>query len=149
MSFGLKGVWRSISKPTTCRRLAAADELAQRVAEAKRRAEASLKLQKEIQETTEAGQYLVSRKRQTTSVSELLNTLTQLLPDDTWLSELQITVGDVQLSGYAASATALLKLLDENAGFSNAAFRSSVTQDSKLGREQFDIAAKIKPRTSP
>jgi general secretion pathway protein L len=128
---------------------AAADELAQRVAEAKHRAEASLKLQKDIQETTDAGQYLVARKRQTTSVSELLNTLTQLLPDDTWLSELQITAGDVQLSGYAASATALLKRLDENAGFSNAAFRSSVTQDSKLRREQFDIAAKIKPRTSP
>jgi general secretion pathway protein L len=123
---------------------AAATDLARRVADAKHRAEAGLKLQKDIEETLQDAQFLV--KRQTASVSELLDALTRLLPDDTWLSELQITVSDVQLSGYAVSATALLSRLDETVGFSNAAFRASVTQDSKQNREQFDIAAKIKPR---
>jgi general secretion pathway protein L len=125
---------------------AAVTDLTQRVAEAKHRAEAGLKLQKDIEETRQDAQFLVARKRQTPSVSELLATLTRLMPDDTWLSELQITASEVQLSGYAVSATALLSLLDETAGFSNAAFRSSVTQDSKLNREQFDIVAKIKAR---
>ncbi|HEX3500515.1 MAG TPA: PilN domain-containing protein [Stellaceae bacterium] len=125
---------------------AAATDLARRVADAKHRAEAGLKLQKDIEETLQDAQFLVQRKRQTASVSELLDALTRLLPDDTWLSELQITVSDVQLSGYAVSATALLSRLDETVGFSNAAFRASVTQDSKQNREQFDIAAKIKPR---
>jgi general secretion pathway protein L len=121
-------------------------ELSTRVAAAKERAEASQKLQKAIEEATQDGQFLLTRKRQAASVSEVLRSLTHALPDDTWLVELQVTVSEVQLSGFASSATALLSLLDERAGFSDAAFRSSVTQDAKLGREQFDISAKLKPR---
>jgi general secretion pathway protein L len=126
---------------------ALAEDLARRVAEAKRQADAALALQKEIGEAAIDAQFLVMRRRQMPTISELLRTLTHLLPDDTWLTELQITSTEVQLNGYSNSATALLSVLDDAAGFSGAAFRSSLTHDSKLDRELFDITAKLKPRS--
>jgi general secretion pathway protein L len=123
-----------------------ADELALRLAEAKREADASLQLQKEIDALTEDAQFLVVRRRQTPYVSALLADLTHLLPDDAWLTELTITASDVQISGFASSATALLASIDHAGSFTDAAFRASVTQDAKLGREQFDITAKLAGR---
>jgi general secretion pathway protein L len=123
--------------------------LSRRVDEAKRQAEASLQLQKEIDAEALDSSFLIVRRHQTPTVSELLDALTRLVPDDTWLTDLKVTASSVQLTGYANSATTLLRLLDTTAGFSEAAFGSSVTQDPKLNREQFFITAKIMPRTDP
>jgi general secretion pathway protein L len=120
-----------------------------RVAEARREAETSLNLQKQIDAEIQDQQFLVNRKRQFPTLTELLDTITRLTPDDTWLTELQLATGEVHLIGASASATALLGLVDQSPSFRNAAFRSSITQDSKINRERFDIAAKIAPRESP
>jgi general secretion pathway protein L len=79
-------------------------------------------------------------------VTELLDALTRLAPDDAWLTELQITGSDIRLTGAASSATALLGLIEQSVSFRNAAFRSPVVQDSRLGRERFDLGAQIAPR---
>ena len=80
------------------------------------------------------------------TVTELLDALTHLAPDDTWLTELQIAGTDIRLTGAAGSATALLGLIAQSPDFRNAAFRSPVVQDSRLGRERFDLGAQISPR---
>jgi general secretion pathway protein L len=120
--------------------------LSDQVGEARREAEASLNLQKQIDAEIQDQQFLVNRKRQSPSVTELLDTITRLTPDDTYLTELQVATGEVHLIGASASATALLGLVDQSPSFRNAAFRSSITQDSRINRERFDIAAKIAPR---
>jgi general secretion pathway protein L len=123
--------------------------LTAQVAEARREAEASLNLQKQIDAEIQDQQFLVNRKRQYPTVTELLDTITKLTPDDTWLTELQVASGEVHLIGASGSATALLGLVDQSPSFRNAAFRSSITQDSKINRERFDIAARIAPREGP
>src|SRR5579862_376162 len=120
--------------------------LTDQVAEARREAEASLNLQKQIDAEIQDQQFLVNRKRQFPTVTELLDTITRLTPDDTYLTELQIATGEVHLIGASASATALLGLVDQSPSFRNAAFRSSITQDSRINRERFDIAARVAPR---
>ena len=128
---------------------AALDALTARVADARREAETSLSLQKQIDAEIQDQQFLVNKKRQTPTVTELLDIVTRLTPDDTWLTEFQVTATEIRLVGASSSATTLLGLVDQSPSFHNAAFRSSITQDAKLGRERFDISAKIAPRGGP
>jgi general secretion pathway protein L len=125
------------------------DQLSAQVADAKRAAEASLNLQKQIDAEIQDQQALITKRRQSPTVTELLDIVTKLTPDDTWLTELQLTGNEIHLIGASASATALLGLVDQSPNFRNAAFRSSITQDSKIERERFDIAAKVAPREGP
>jgi general secretion pathway protein L len=125
------------------------DALTAQVADAKREAETSLSLQKQIDAQIQDQQFLVNRKRQTPAMTELLDIVTRLTPDDTWLTELQVAGVEIHLIGASSSATTLLGLVDQSPSFRNAAFRSSITQDSKIDRERFDISARIAPRETP
>ncbi len=126
-----------------------ADALAALLAESKAGAEESLRLQKEIDDEIQESGFLDARKRQAPSGSEVLFTLTHLLPDDTWLNELEVTGGELRITGFAGSASSVLALLDQSARFGNAAFRSPVTQDQKSRREQFNIAARLLREAKP
>ena len=126
-----------------------ADALAASLAQVRQAAEESLRLQKEIDAEVQEGGFLDTRKRQTPAASEILSVVTHLLPDDTWLSELELTGGELRLTGYAASASTVLGLVDQSGRFTNAAFRSPVTQDQRVQREEFNIAARLPPAGKP
>jgi general secretion pathway protein L len=124
-------------------------ELTEEVAQAKREADASAKLQDAIDAENHDQSFVIDRKQGSPTVTELMASLTHILPDDVSLTELEIDGDSVQLSGMAGSATAVLGLLDQSPMVTNAAFRSSVTQDAQLGKERFDITAQIKRKTQP
>ncbi|MBV8775966.1 MAG: PilN domain-containing protein, partial [Alphaproteobacteria bacterium] len=104
------------------------------IAAAKTGAGASLKLQDAIDSEIHDQSFVIDRKKATPPVTELIASLTRILPDDTWLTELQINGDTVLLGGYAASATAVLTMIDRSPLLTEASFRSSVTQDAQLGR---------------
>jgi general secretion pathway protein L len=117
--------------------------LQQTLATVKERADESMRLQKQVDAAIQESGFLAARKRQVPVASEVLNALTHLLPDDTWLSELEIAKSEVHINGYAASASAILSLVDQSQRFFAAAYRSPVVQDLQANREQFNIAARI------
>jgi general secretion pathway protein L len=119
---------------------AIAGELTQQVAEAKKKADEATRLRKELDALGQQNRSLLERKRGAPSVSEMILALTDALDDQTWLTELQINGSEVQMSGTTASASALVAHLDASRFFSNASFRSSVTQDAKTNREQFSVS---------
>jgi general secretion pathway protein L len=123
--------------------------LAEEATQAKREADASAKVQDAIDGEIHDQSFVVDRKRDSPTVTELMASLTHILPDDVWLTELEIDGDSVQLSGLAGSATAVLGLLDQSPMLANAAFRSSVTQDAQLSRERFDITAQVHRKTQP
>ena len=122
------------------------DRLTAELATARREAELSAKLQNQIDAHLRDQNFLINRRLHMPTVTELLDALTRLAPDDTWLTELQINGTDIRLTGAANSATALLGLIEQSTTFRNAAFRSPVVQDPRLGRERFDLGAQITPR---
>jgi general secretion pathway protein L len=124
-------------------------DLTDQVAQARRQADASGKLQGAIDGEIHDQSFVIDRKKGSPTVTELIASLTHILPDDVWLTELEIDGNGVQLSGYAQSATAVLGLLDQSPLLANAAFRSSVTQDAQLSRERFDISAQIRRKAKP
>ncbi len=77
-------------------------------------------------------------------LSLLLAELTHLVPDGDWVSQMQIDTGAIQLTGYAASANSLIPILEQSELFTNAAFRSPVTQDPVHGVEQFHLSVDLR-----
>ena len=122
------------------------EELTAEVAHARQEADASAKLQTAIDGETHDQSFVIDRKKNRLTVTELLASLTHILPDDVWLTELQIDGDSVLVAGFAASATAVLGLIDQSPILSNATFRSSVTQDAQLNRERFDISAQLRAK---
>ena len=126
-----------------------ADSLQEQFEAAKKSAVAAAALQKEIDALRKDELFLVDRKRDRPTVSKLLLEATRILPDDTWLSEWQLAGTEMQLTGYAGSASALINLLEQSKVFRNTTFQSPVVQDAKSGRERFHVSTQVASEDAP
>jgi len=75
---------------------------------------------------------------------DLLRELTERLPDDTWVQNLDFRDGEIQVRGESAQATALINLLEQAPGITAVTFRSPVVQVAGSGRERFHISLRYK-----
>jgi general secretion pathway protein L len=75
---------------------------------------------------------------------DLLRELTDRLPDDTWVQNLDYREGEVQIRGESSQAAALISLLEQAPGFEEVVFRSPVVQVAATGQERFHIAFRYK-----
>lgn len=99
--------------------------------------------QSEIDRLIEASQVLISEKRTAPSMVQVLDSLSELIKDDTWLTHLQFTGHKLQMRGQSSSASNLLTLLEASKLFANVRFVSPVTQDKKSGLERFQLSAEV------
>jgi len=113
------------------------------LAEVKKKTAEVKRVTGEIAALREDGTFLVNRKRRAPNVSEILATITKVMPDETWLVEFQLSAAELQLAGFSASASNLIGFLEHTPIFRNTAFRSPVTQDPASQRERFHIAARV------
>ncbi len=99
--------------------------------------------QSEIDRLIEASKALISEKRTAPSMLQVLDSLSELIKDDTWLTHLQFTGNKLQMRGQSLSASNLLTLLEASTLFANVRFVSPVTQDKKTGLERFQLSAEV------
>ncbi len=76
------------------------------------------------------------------SVSDMLRELTQILPETAWVQEFTFFKREIQLEGFADSASELIPLLEMSPLFKDAVFLSTITKD-KDGKERFRIGLKM------
>jgi len=72
---------------------------------------------------------------------EIMRELTDILPQDVWLSETYITDEGIEINGYAATASNLIQIMESSLIFTNVRFDGTITKDG--GRERFKIKANI------
>ncbi|MDO9239847.1 MAG: PilN domain-containing protein [Methylicorpusculum sp.] len=105
-------------------------------------------LQAEIDSTIAQTKQLITKKQQSPSVGTLLNSLSALIKDDTWLNYLKYSDGQIQIQGQSPAASALIAILEGSDLFANARFVSPVTQDRMTGLERFQLTVDVKSRSS-
>ena len=127
----------------------AAELMQAEAAKARVVAMATAKLRETIAELAGGAEFLTKRKRTSPGIVETLDALTRLLPDDTWLQQLRINGEEVRLTGFSAAASSLIGLIERSEHFTEARFRSSVTQDARNKAERFTISAKIVAEKRP
>lgn len=100
--------------------------------------------QLEIDEIIDKTARLIKVKNNTPSLAGLINTLSQLMPNDTWLTHLKYNDDRLQIQGQSPSASALIGVLEASPLFINARFVSPLTQDKRTGFERFQISVDVK-----
>lgn len=83
---------------------------------------------------------------------EVLEELTRLLPNTTWIWNLKYNGKEMELSGFADSASELIPLLDKSPLFEKVEFLAPVTKEMQMRgdgnkeKERFKVKAKIEGR---
>jgi general secretion pathway protein L len=87
--------------------------------------------------------FLIDAKSKLPAAVELIEELSQRLPDDTWLFRVELRDGKVHVQGTSSAASALIAALEESDYFEDARFASPVTRDGNSGRERFHLSVGV------
>lgn len=112
------------------------------VGQLKPKAEKAAALRKQLEETRKQVELAVNQKNQEPRLVDLLRVLTERLPDDTYVQNLEYTRGAGQLRGESLKATALIGALEEAPGIEGVSFQSPVVQVPNTGKERFHLSFK-------
>jgi Tfp pilus assembly protein PilN len=114
-------------------------------------------LDREVRQVEQTLQELERKRRLLTTIQSLdssavrplpvLRELTDLLPNDAWLTTVSLDAKGVELTGQAAAASALIPLLENSPRLERAEFASPVTRGRD--KEQFRIRASWEINAAP
>ena len=120
---------------------------------AQRDAESTDNIAHELEKQVGDYNFLLAKKHSTYPVLALLEEVTRLLPDNTWVQQVDIkTVGktrEIQVSGEAPSSSKLIEIFETSPILHNAQTRGTVTRGSQPNLERFMIVAEPRARTAP
>jgi general secretion pathway protein L len=120
------------------------DDLARQLEVARKQAAVVTGLRDKVEKSARSASYLLDRRQQTPVLVEILRELTERMPDDTWLQQLDYKAGNVQLRGESSQATALIGGLEGSPLFREVGFGSPVVQlASGMERFQLSLAAEV------
>jgi general secretion pathway protein L len=108
------------------------------------KAEEAHRLRKEVDQLTANSRFLTDKKQSSLPVLEVMDELTRILPDDTWITRLDIKGSELQIQGQSSSAAALIPLIESSSILQNPRFRSPVTQVPRSDAERFHLSAETR-----
>ncbi len=121
----------------------AEEELSLLVETAKVEAEAANDLRSKVNELQQQGAFLQDLKNQRVPALQVIDELTKIIPDDTWIEGALYHGDQLNLSGISAKSSTLISTIERSPLFQDVAFQASVVQDFRSGGERFQIRAKI------
>ena len=74
---------------------------------------------------------------------QIIDELTRLLPDDSWIIRFEIKNKDIIIQGESANASALIQVLQDSSLMTAPRFMSPITVNAASGKERFRIAMSI------
>lgn len=122
------------------------DELARRIA--KERAAMLIARNNPGDPKALAERALLRRKNESPSDVIALEILSQILPDDTYVTEMHIQADKVRLTGVTHDAPQLIRLIERTRHFSQATFYEPITHSSSNPGDHFSIEARMEPNFS-
>ncbi|BAM87606.1 putative general secretion pathway protein L [Bradyrhizobium oligotrophicum S58] len=90
---------------------------------------------------------LMRRKQEAPANVLLLEALSAILPDNTYVTELRIEKDKLHIAGMTQDAPALVSLIERSAHFTHATFSAPTTRSADDSGERFHIEAGIKPHS--
>ncbi len=119
------------------------EQLQSEVERAQEKAEESVALREQLADHVAQRTFLVDERDKQRTITEIMQALTQLTPDHTHISRLDIRNSELTFVGHADKASDLIGLLERSPLFTAPRFQSPVTFDPRTKKERFQITAKI------
>lgn len=116
---------------------------------ASRLAESSQRLQTRVEDLLKQERFVAEKKRSAPMALEVINEVTRVLPDDTWLNQLELRGGELQLWGNSSASAALIPTVESSALLQDAQFRSPITRDILSDSDRFHLSARISEEDQP
>ncbi|HKM73469.1 MAG TPA: PilN domain-containing protein [Stellaceae bacterium] len=125
------------------------DELQAQVGQTKEAAAAVTDLGRQVGQADES-LALLQNRRDGVPPMRVLDELTKLIPEDSWVSQLVMRGRSIELTGYSPRASDLISRVENSAMFENPRFRSPTTLAPDGSGERFALAFDIKaPERTP
>jgi len=118
-------------------------ELQAQVGQAKEAAASVMDLGRQVDQANESLAFLQSR-RDGVPPLRMLDELTKLVPEDSWVSQLVVRGRSIELTGYSPRASDLISRVENSAMFENPRFRSPITLAPDGSGERFALAFDVK-----
>jgi general secretion pathway protein L len=96
-----------------------------------------------------ASALLDRRKQEVAATVIVLEALTAILPDHTYVTELRVEGNRLQVIGVTQDAPGLIRLIEQSPHFTRATFFAPTTRSPTDPGERFHIEARIEPVNSP
>jgi general secretion pathway protein L len=123
------------------------DELARRILE---RRSAVIAARNTAVDPAAAAEWALARRKNETPASVIvLEVLSQILPDHTYVTELRIEGDKLRLTGVTRDAPSLIGLIEQSQHFTSATFFAPTTRAPSDSGDRFNIEARIMPVFSP
>jgi general secretion pathway protein L len=116
-------------------------DLARRIAERR----GAMRIGRDAGGDGSAQRLLERRKQETPSSVMVIEALSQVLPDHTYVTELRIEGDKLQVIGITRDAPSLIQLIEQSPHFTRATFFAPTTQSAGDPGESFHIEARIRP----
>lgn len=121
----------------------AVDSLKRQIKELQKETHFVQSQQLEIDKIVDETEQLNKFKQSGPVLLEIINTLSELIKQDTWLTHFKYKRGRLQLQGQSPTAEVLIGVLEASPLFSNVRFVSPLTQDKRTGLERFQISVDV------
>ena len=98
-----------------------------------------------VEDPAKAAEFrILSRKIKGPQVALVIEELTRALPDDTFLTDLELTGAKLRVMGVSRDASALISRIEKSPAFSDAGFFAPTTRRAGEPGEQFRLEATIR-----
>jgi general secretion pathway protein L len=100
-------------------------------------------LRRELEKMAAASQFLVDKKATDVMVVELIDEISRILPDHTWIARLDLSGSELQIQGQSGASSSLIKIIESSPWFENVRFASPVLQITGTGKDRIHIVATV------
>lgn len=103
------------------------------------------RLRDELESAASGANFLAIEKERQPSTLLLLDELTRLLPDDTFLERLSVSRGELSINGQSGQAPKLVELLQASKLLRSPSLSGPIQPDARSGKDRFNITARYGP----
>ncbi len=115
----------------------------------KKAAEAVSAVRHELEARVEQHNYLLEKREASPTVIQVMEELTHILPDDTWVQVFDLKGKKLLIQGETASSSRLIGLFEKSSIFREASFSSALFKGQLAGTERYQLDIQLRSVTKP